>query len=55
MNTPAHVTTRPASITATRLAMRHRDGTIALDDVTLSVEPGLLTAVIGPSGAGSGT
>jgi ABC-type multidrug transport system ATPase subunit len=35
--------------------MHHRNGAIALDDVTVTIEPGRLTAVIGPSGAGKTT
>jgi ABC-type multidrug transport system ATPase subunit len=42
-------------ITAVGLMMKHRNGTTALDDVTLTVEPGQLTAIIGPSGAGKTT
>jgi ABC-type multidrug transport system ATPase subunit len=46
---------RGVQITAVGLTMEHGDGVTALDDVTLTVEPGRLTAVIGPSGAGKST
>src|SRR3954449_2913990 len=46
---------RGQRITATGLTMRHRDGTRALDGVSLTLDPGRLTAVIGPSGAGKTT
>ncbi len=42
-------------ITAAGLITKHRNGIIALDDVTLSIEPGQLTAIVGPSGAGKTT
>lgn len=42
-------------ITAVGLVTEHRNGTTALDDVTVTIEPGQLTAVIGPSGAGKTT
>jgi len=42
-------------ISATGLSVEHRNGSTALDDVTLTIEPRKLTAVIGPSGAGKST
>ena len=42
-------------VTAAGLVKRHPDGTVALDGVDLTIEPGRLTAVIGPSGAGKTT
>src|SRR3954469_20549024 len=41
--------------TAIGLRMVHRNGTTALDDVDLTVEPGRLTSIVGPSGAGKTT
>jgi ABC-type multidrug transport system ATPase subunit len=42
-------------INAAGLRVQHRNGAMALDDVTVTIEPGALTAVIGPSGAGKST
>ena len=42
-------------ITAIGLTTVHKDGTAALDDVSLTIAPGRVTAVIGPSGAGKTT
>jgi ABC-type multidrug transport system ATPase subunit len=46
---------RGVSITAVGLTTVHPNGTRALDDVSLTLEPGQLTAIIGPSGAGKTT
>lgn len=50
----------PASPLGSRISARalstvHPDGTTALRDVSLDIEPGALTAIIGPSGAGKTT
>jgi len=42
-------------ITAVALSKRHRNGATALDAVSVSIQPGRLTAIIGPSGAGKTT
>jgi ABC-type multidrug transport system ATPase subunit len=42
-------------IAAVGLTVEHHNGITALDDVTLTIEPRMLTAVIGPSGAGKST
>jgi ABC-type multidrug transport system ATPase subunit len=46
---------RGARIRAVNLTLRHGNGAIGLDGVSLTIEPGQLTAVIGPSGAGKST
>jgi ABC transport system ATP-binding/permease protein len=46
---------RGPRVTAVGLTTVHRNGARSLDDVTLSIEPGCLTAVIGSSGAGKTT
>jgi ABC-type multidrug transport system ATPase subunit len=42
-------------ISASAISKRHPDGTTALDEVTLTIRPGRLTAIVGPSGAGKTT
>jgi ABC-type multidrug transport system ATPase subunit len=42
-------------IIATGLTTRHRGGVVALNDISLEIEPRRLTAIIGPSGAGKTT
>src|SRR4051794_26453068 len=46
---------RGARIRAVDLTLRHGNGAVGLDGVSLTIEPGQLTAVIGPSGAGKST
>src|SRR3954466_11059696 len=46
---------RGARIRAVDLTLRHGNGVVGLDGVSLTIEPGQLTAVIGPSGAGKST
>ncbi len=53
-DTPLRTTCEPA-IDAIGLTITHSNGAMALDDVTVTIAPGRLTAVIGPSGAGKTT
>src|SRR3954451_9655780 len=46
---------RGARIRAVDLTLRHGNGAIGLDGISLTLEPGELTAGIGPSGAGKST
>src|SRR3954451_1638815 len=50
-----YVADRGARIVAENLTLRHGNGAIGLDDISLTLEPGQVTAVIGPSGAGKST
>src|SRR4051794_15981180 len=52
---PFPVTEPGVRFTAVGLRMVHRNGTTALDDINLTIEPGHLPAVVGPSGAGKTT
>src|SRR3954463_5111660 len=53
--TRPHIAARGARIIAENLTLRHGNGNIGLDDISLTLEPGQLTAVVGPSGAGKST
>lgn len=51
---PRITTSSPAALTLENLLLRRRDRTL-LDDCSLTVEPGEILAVMGPSGAGKTT
>jgi ABC transport system ATP-binding/permease protein len=53
-DTPTHATDA-LRIAARHLGLRLRDGTPVLTDVTLTIEPGELVAIVGASGAGKTT
>lgn len=43
------------AITLDRVSLRYDDGTMALDDISVSIPVGAITAIVGPSGAGKST
>lgn len=51
---PSHQRTRTAAIAATALGRRYR-GQTALEDVSLAIEPGTVTGLLGRNGAGKTT